>query len=394
MLSNINISNLENSKSDSSIYYDACENSIQLEQEYNKKHGLNPNKSNVNINENNNINVNQSVKINLVKILDKDDLNNQNEQKNEINESNVMNYSLFKNNGINMNNPDEKTKETKNKNINNRYIINKNINCKNINKINLSNINIIINNDKENKEKENINSKKIFDNFPKLDINNISNKENESIIEVKNIKNDIKQDENLKKDSTKNVNNESLTKNVNNTKLTDNYNHKKNSLHFSSTSNLDFNSFNDFNNITIITKRKKKGDSNNLSKSTVVNQNNSLSFLSNDNTVMSNKIKFEDISYNQIDLNYLKHLRIIPIKYKKKGKRYLKTLLELQHFYVDSSDIRVIKISENGKFLAVGLENGKIKIFEILGYDYTKYELIYNKNNIMKYLNFMNEKSL
>ena len=405
MLSNINISNLENSKTDSSVYSDACENSIQLEEEYNKKHELQSNKSNNNIKENNNIDVNQSVKIKLDKFLEKDDLNNQNESKNEINESNIMNNSLFKNNNINMNNNDVKRKEISNKNINNRYIINKNINCKNINKINLSNINIIINNDKENKE--NINSKKYFNNIPKLDINNISNNSIESIKEINkeknnkfknlnDIKNDNKNEENLKNDSiiNNNINNESLSKNINNSKLAENYNNKKNSLHFSSTSNLDFNIFNnDFNNITIISKRKKKGDSNDISKSTVVNHNKSLSFSSNDISVLSNKIKFEDINYNQIDLNYLRHLRIIPIKYKKKGKRYLKTLLELQHFYVDSSDIRVIKISENGKFLAVGLENGKIKIFEILGYDYTKYELVYNKKNIMKYLNFINEKA-
>ena len=39
---------------------------------------------------------------------------------------------------------------------------------------------------------------------------------------------------------------------------------------------------------------------------------------------------------------------------------------------MESSDIRVIKISEDGKYLSVGLENGKIKLYEILGYDYNK----------------------
>ena len=34
MLSNINISNLENSFSKTSIYSDACENSFQVEQQY------------------------------------------------------------------------------------------------------------------------------------------------------------------------------------------------------------------------------------------------------------------------------------------------------------------------------------------------------------------------
>ena len=44
MLSNINISNLENSNNESSIYSDACENSIQLEQEYKKLQELELNK--------------------------------------------------------------------------------------------------------------------------------------------------------------------------------------------------------------------------------------------------------------------------------------------------------------------------------------------------------------
>ena len=119
--------------------------------------------------------------------------------------------------------------------------------------------------------------------------------------------------------------------------------------------------------------------------------NKSLSFSSNENSFY--KLKFEDISYNQIDLNYLKHLRVIPIKYKKKGKKYLKTLLELQHFYVDNSNIRVIKLSEDGKFLSVGLKNGKIKLYEIIGFDYTKFLVSYNKKNIIEYLNFIKEKA-
>ena len=139
--------------------------------------------------------------------------------------------------------------------------------------------------------------------------------------------------------------------------------------------------------------KKRRGTINNLSKSTVLNQNKSISFSVNDNSMSVNNCKFENISYNQIDLNYLKHLRTIPIKSKKKGKRYLKTLLELQNFFVESSDIRVIKISEDGKYLSVGLENGKIKLYEILGYDYNKYESSYNKKNIMEYLNFIKEKA-
>ena len=405
MLSNINISNLENSNNESSIYSDACENSIQLEQEYKKLQELELNKQKKedvknSINENNDINVN---KIENFKILDKflenNDLGNKNFSRYELNESYSNNQSLFNKNNMNNNN-NEFTKEIKEKNINNRYILNKNINCNNINKIKLSNVNIIINNNNNREKEEKVNNK--YNNSESNEnINeNLSNKSTKSIkqfdkendknnIVINEIKNDIKKEENLGNNSGING---PLTKNINNSELFV-QNLKKNSLQFSSTSNLDFNIFNDFGNVTIITKRKKKGTSNNVSKSTVLNPNKSISFSVNDNSMASNKCKFENISYNQIDLNYLKHLRIIPIKSKKKGRKYLKTLLELQHFFVDSSDIRVIKISEDGKYLSVGLENGKIKLFEILGYDYNKFESSYNKKNIMEYLNFIKEKA-
>ena len=71
----------------------------------------------------------------------------------------------------------------------------------------------------------------------------------------------------------------------------------------------------------------------------------------------------------------------------------MKTLLELQHFFVDNSTIRVIKLSEDGKYLSIGLKNGKIKLYEIIGFDYTKFLVSYNKKNIMEYLNFIKEKA-
>ena len=392
MLSNINISNLENSNCNSSIYSDACENSFQLEQQYKKNHELEDNKINNNINNLKNINENNDINDKITKnenfkildnILDINDLDNQNISKKEIN----FNFN------------DETKREKKEKNINNRYFVNKNINYKNINKINLSNINIIINNNKNNIE--NINSKNKNNNFQNIQFNNISTKTINSIKEekkekekenttLKNTQNDNKKEEYMINNPNTN---ESINKNINNSKLSENNNIKKNIINFSSTSNLDLNLFNDFENITIISKKRKKDISNNISKSTVIIPNKQLSFSSNENSLTSNKIKFEDISYNQIDLNYLKHLRIIPIKSKKKGKGYLKILLELQHFYVDSSDIRVIKISEDGKFLSVGLENGKIKLYEILGNDYDKFDISYSKKNIMEYLNFIKEKA-
>ena len=390
MLSNINISNLENSFSKTSIYSDACENSFQVEQQYIKIHksdNINNNEIK-SLNENNFVNVNKSEELKLL---------------NKIFENNDLDNNIFSNECLTQNNLNGKNKDTKEKminNINNRYIINKNINCNNINKINLSNVNIIINNDKE--KNENINNKGL-DNILEISkkIKNISSKsikslntinnnntkrENKSLYEIDN-KNENCGKENLEKEKL----DKDLNINIDNSKSLMQNNIKKNNLNFSSMSNIDLNALNDFQNLTIITKKKKKGANNSLSKSTVVAPNKSLSFSSNENSFY--KLKFEDISYNQIDLNYLKHLRIIPIKYKRKGKKYLKILLELQHFYVDNSTIRVLKVSEDGKYLSVGLQNGKIKLYEIIGFDYTKFLVSYNKKNIMEYLNFIKEKA-
>mgnify|MGYP002625486751 FL=1 len=76
----------------------------------------------------------------------------------------------------------------------------------------------------------------------------------------------------------------------------------------------------------------------------------------------------------------------------KEQKKYLKTLMELQHFYIDDTAIRVIKISGDGKYLSAGVQCGKIILFEIIGYDYTKFEASYDRKNIMDYLNFINQK--
>ena len=409
MLANINISNLEISNNESSIYSDACENSIQLEEEYKKFHDLELNKqkkeTDKNINENNDIKYNKIENLNILdKFLESKDLENKNFSKYELNESYSNNQNLFNKNNINNinNNNNEIMKEIKEKNINNRYIVNKNINCNNINKINLSNVNIIINNNNNNERNEkkdvknhnlenNENIDKNLSNKSIKSIKQIDDKNDKNNIVINDIKKDNKFEENLGNNSCIN---DIITKNINNNNELFNQNLiKRNSLHFSSTSNLDFNIFNDFENITTIMWKKKRGTINNLSKSTVLNQNKSISFSVKDNSMSVNNCKFENISYNQIDLNYLKHLRTIPIKSKKKGKRYLKTLLELQNFFVESSDIRVIKISEDGKYLSVGLENGKIKLYEILGYDYNKYESSYNKKNIMEYLNFIKEKA-
>ena len=136
MLSNINISNLDNSVSKTSVYSDAFENSFQVEQQYLKNHKSEIDKSeNIkdfkdikSLNENNFINKSEEFRL-LNKIFQNNDLDDN---------------ECFTQNHYNVNNKGKIPKEKMINNINNRYIINKNINCNNINKINLSNVNIII----------------------------------------------------------------------------------------------------------------------------------------------------------------------------------------------------------------------------------------------------------
>ena len=112
------------------------------------------------------------------------------------------------------------------------------------------------------------------------------------------------------------------------------------------------------------------------------------------NEIPINNIEFHNIKIDKISLNYIKkNFRRIDIetKNKKSNKNYIKTLIELQNFYIENCVIRVIKISPDGHYLAAGCENGKIKIYEIMGYNYLHYKLKYDKENIKEFLNFINE---
>lgn len=112
-----------------------------------------------------------------------------------------------------------------------------------------------------------------------------------------------------------------------------------------------------------------------------------------DNEFPINNIKFKNIQIDEINVNFLKkHLRNIDIESNIKPKnRYIQTLLELQNFYIDNSSVWVIKLSPDSRYLAAGCKSGKIKIYEIIGYNYIHFNLIYKKNDIIKYLNFINE---
>ena len=110
------------------------------------------------------------------------------------------------------------------------------------------------------------------------------------------------------------------------------------------------------------------------------------------------EIDLNNIKYNEIDLNYLKSkLRTIPIKVHKIPNiknRYIKTLLEVQNFFIEDSAIWVIKVSHNYEYLATGSKNGSIKIFALLGYNNEEIELIYNKKNFIDYLKLISEKPI
>ena len=113
-----------------------------------------------------------------------------------------------------------------------------------------------------------------------------------------------------------------------------------------------------------------------------------------DDTLPINNIEFSQIKIDEININFLKkHLRKIETKSKLKNSsnKYIKTLLELQNFYIDSSEVWLIKISPDGRFLAGGCKKGKIIIYEVMGYNFSHYKIHYNKNNILEYLNFLNE---
>ena len=120
----------------------------------------------------------------------------------------------------------------------------------------------------------------------------------------------------------------------------------------------------------------------------------------NNSSLMINSITFQNIGKDILTVNDLKmkyNLRDIPVK-RKEGflykNKYIYSLIELQIFNFGDCPIWVIKISHNGKYLAAGNKAGKIRIYELMGYDYDKYENSYNNKNIMNYLYLVNEKPI
>ena len=102
--------------------------------------------------------------------------------------------------------------------------------------------------------------------------------------------------------------------------------------------------------------------------------NNDDSFLSNkfndsrnslfNNPYQINNIRFNNIKIDDLSTHHLKkHLRVINVESENKNKNnnFFNTLIELQNFYIDDSSVWVVKISEDGKYLAGGCKSGKIK---------------------------------
>ena len=120
----------------------------------------------------------------------------------------------------------------------------------------------------------------------------------------------------------------------------------------------------------------------------------------NNSSLMINTIKFENIAEDILTVDDLKmkyNLRDIPVK-RKEGflykNKYIYSLIELQIFNFGDCPIWVMKISHHGKYLAAGNKAGKIRIYELMGYDYDNYETSYNNKTIMNYLYLVNEKPI
>ena len=137
----------------------------------------------------------------------------------------------------------------------------------------------------------------------------------------------------------------------------------------------------------------KKSTNKSLNKYDKVLSNNINENLANE-ALPINNINFQNIQIDKININYIKkNFRRLDVesKNKKSNNNYIKTLFELQNFYIENCIIRVIKLSPDGHYLSAGCENGKIKVYEIMGYYYSNFNLNYNKDNIKEYLNFINE---
>ncbi len=142
---------------------------------------------------------------------------------------------------------------------------------------------------------------------------------------------------------------------------------------------------------------KNNDDSNTISsieKKSNLNYNNS--FHSEGDCLP--RIEFNYIKEDEINLDFLikSNMRIIQSKSRKNANgtsKYLDVVLELQNFYLkgDHFSINIIKLSEDGKYLSIGCQDGKIIIYRIMDDDYDNYKPIYERDEITTYLSFLEE---
>ena len=394
----------------SSKYFDACSNSKELNEIFEAKEN---NKNDINSldsekeNENKNIyespqrSVNKNINIatnfstglnnsNQNSNLGKNMMISTKEQTNSETGKNIRNlriqkkFNLYAMNSIkkNLMSPIEENIQFDFSNINSNEKIN--------NKVN--NINEVTNNNNNN-----------------ININIIINKnkklQNDSELSIKN-----KKSSNNKMAKPRNKNFEIINTNIN---------EEKNSL---------YTSIDSFSNSIVINKKKKdkkininfnnsrnseisietnpnKIILNSISESLLHNNKNfvkklNLGSFQNNSSLMINTIKFENIAEDILTVDDLKmkyNLRDIPVK-RKEGflykNKYIYSLIELQIFNFGDCPIWVMKISHHGKYLAAGNKAGKIRIYELMGYDYDNYETSYNNKTIMNYLYLVNEKPI
>ena len=394
----------------SSKYFDACSNSKELNEIFEAKEN---NKNDINSldseKENENKNIYESPKRTL-----NNNINIATNFSTGLNNSN-QNSNLGKNMMISTK---EQTNSETGKNIRNLRIQKKfNLYAMNSIKKNLmspieeniqfdfSNIN---SNEKINNKVNNINEV-TNNNNNNININIIINKnkklQNDSELSIKN-----KKSSNNKIAKPRNKNFEIINTNIN---------EEKNSL---------YTSIDSFSNSIVINKKKKdkkininfnnsrnseisietnpnKIILNSISESLLHNNKNfvkklNLGSFQNNSSLMINTIKFENIAEDILTVDDLKmkyNLRDIPVK-RKEGflykNKYIYSLIELQIFNFGDCPIWVMKISHHGKYLAAGNKAGKIRIYELMGYDYDNYETSYNNKTIMNYLYLVNEKPI
>ena len=370
----------DNSSKSKSEYEDACSNSIELNDFINKT------------------NIDKEFKKNNKKnSFSKEEIINNYESppKKLLNNNNIYTTStgiLSSNKVLNTNSIlNEKslnnTQPKKRININTLDRVKKNI----LSPIDEKSNNINAENSKDELENDNINHN--------ININIIMNKKRKQKIENKFVFNNINIDKNSSVYSS--VDEFSYSTITNNNKIKELENEEESNINNVNINNKNMCSFLESGS------GKKTIFGNSLSESIINKDNYKKLQFSKDNTVvfqdytslLINSVSFEDIKKDELTVNDLKmkyNLREIPVKRKDvpDKKNFLKTLIELQIFNFGDCPIWCMKLSKNGKYIAAGNKIGKIRIYEIMGYEYEKYEKEYNSKNLMYFLHFIEEKPI